>query len=120
VPPATSNQSRTGHGGTERVHYWSPALAEKLKAKGLGLIAPFKSRKYDRNPWPHWLVQKRRRIETVIGQMARRYHAKRVWARDTWHLASRWLGKVLSHTFAVLFCQRLGLSPSRFPQLITD
>jgi hypothetical protein len=35
------------------------------------------------------LVQARRRIETVIGQLVERYHAKRVWARDAWHLWSR-------------------------------
>jgi hypothetical protein len=65
-------------------------------------------------------VQKRRRIETVISQMTERYRAKRVWARDRWHLTSRWLRKVLSHTMAVYFCQQVGLSPLRFAELITD
>ena len=68
-----------------------------------------------------WLVQeKRRRIETVISQITERYRAKRVWARDRWHLTSRFLRKVLSHTIAVYFCQQVGLSPLRFAELLTD
>jgi hypothetical protein len=47
---------------------------------------------------PGRLVQARRRIETVIGQLVERYHAKWVWARDAWHLWSRWQRKLLSHT----------------------
>ena len=65
-------------------------------------------------------MQKRRRIETVISQMAERYGAKKVWARDRWHLTSRFLRKVLSHTMAVYFCQQVGLSPLRFAELLTD
>jgi hypothetical protein len=34
--------------------------------------------------------QRCRRVETVLGQLVERYHAKRVWARDAWHLWSRW------------------------------
>jgi Transposase DDE domain len=102
-------------------NYWSPELAERLGEKqGLSLLAPCKSKKREEKPWPRWLVQKRRRIETVISQMTERYRAKRVWARDRWHLTSRWLRKVLSHTMAVYFCQQVGLSPLRFAELITD
>jgi hypothetical protein len=36
-----------------------------------------------------------------------RYQLKRVWTRDAWHLWSGWLRKLLSHTMAVLLCQRL-------------
>lgn len=101
-------------------NYWSPKLAERLDGEGLRLLAPYKSKKKEKEPWPRWLVQKRRRIETVISQMAERYGAKKVWARDRWHLTSRWLRKVLSHTTAVYLCQRAGLSPLRFAELLTD
>jgi hypothetical protein len=101
-------------------NYWSPKLAEHLEERGLRLLAPYKSKKREEKPWPRWLVQKRRRIETVISQMTERYRAKRIWARDRWHLTSRWLRKVLSHTMAVYFCQQVGLSPLRFAELITD
>jgi len=101
-------------------NYWSPELAERLGEEGLSLLAPYKSKKREGKRWPSWLVQKRRRIETVISQITERYRAKRVWARDRWHLTSRWLRKVLSHTMAVYFCQQTGLSPLRFAQLLTD
>ena len=101
-------------------NYWSPALAGSLRDKGVLLLAPHKNPKNERRPWPRWLVQKRRRVETVIGQLVGRYNAKRVWARDEWHLRSRFLRKILSHTVAVLLCQRTGLSPLRFSELITS
>ena len=65
------------------------------------------------------LTQARRRIETVIGQLVERYHAKRVWARDAWHLWSRWQRKLLSHTLAVYLCQQTGLGSLRFADLLT-
>lgn len=39
--------------------------------------------------WPRPLVQIRRRVETVISQLCERFNAKRVWARDRWHLTVR-------------------------------
>ena len=54
----------------------------------------------------------------MLSQLAERYHAKRIRARDPWHLAARWLRKLLSHTLAVLLCQRAGLSPLAFAQLL--
>jgi hypothetical protein len=101
-------------------NYWSPELVERLGEEGLRLLAPYKSKKRGEQPWPRWLMQKRRRIETVISQITERYRAKRVWARDRWHLTSRFLRKVLSHTMAVYFCQQVGLSPLRFAELLTD
>jgi hypothetical protein len=102
-------------------NYWSPKLAEELRgARGVNLLTPYKVAKGERKPWPLWLVQKRRRIETVIGQLVGRYNAKKVWARDEWHLHSRWLRKLLSHTFAVCLCQHADLSPLRFSELLTD
>ena len=64
-------------------------------------------------------VQTRRRIETVLSQLTERYHAKQIRARDEWHLTARWLRKLLSHTMAVLLCQRAGLAPLAFAELLT-
>ncbi len=66
-------------------NYWSPKLTERLLGEeGLRfLLAPYKSKKREKEPWPRWLVQKRRRIETVIGQLVERYRAKKVRARAT-------------------------------------
>jgi hypothetical protein len=60
------------------------------------------------------------RIETVASQFVERYHRKRTWARDAWHLTSRALRKTLSHTVAVFFCQAHGHSPLAFDQLVED
>ncbi len=100
-------------------NYWRPAAAERLRGRGLQLLAPDKFASRERRPWPQWLTDLRRRIETVIGQLTERYRAKKVWARDAWHLLARWLRKVLSHTIAVLLCQRAGLAPLAFEELVT-
>ena len=62
-------------------------------------------------------MQTRRRIETVLSQLTERYHAKQIRARDPWHLAARWLRKLVCHTMAVL-CQQAGISPLAFAQLV--
>jgi hypothetical protein len=98
--------------------YWSPRLRLELLREGVSLVAPFQTAKYEKVPWPRWLVQRRRRVETVLGQLVDRYRGKRTWARDRWHLASRWLRKVLSHTTALLLCQQHGLPPLRFAELV--
>jgi hypothetical protein len=101
--------------------YWSPARAALLAAQGLGLITPpSRSAKQPLPSLPWWVTPTRRRIETVIGQLVERYHAKRVWARDAWHLWSRWQRKLLSHTLAVWLCQQAGLGPLRLADLLTD
>jgi hypothetical protein len=99
-------------------NYWKPDWQMHLKERNLTLLAPFKSAKRQTFHYPHWLVEKRYRIETVFGQLVDRFHAKKVWARDAWHLTSRWLRKLLSHLMAVLFCQQIGLSPLRFSELL--
>jgi hypothetical protein len=104
-------------------NYWSPRLTEQLSQQGLELLAPYKSKKPEKKPWPRWLVQKRRRIEkTVAGQLVERYRAKKVWAGDRWHLTSRWLRKILSHTMSFYLCQSGGRcsSPLRFSEVLAD
>lgn len=101
-------------------NYWSPELTRRLGDHDLHLLAPFRSKKREKSPWPLWLKQKRYRIETVFSQLVERFQVKRVWARDRWHLCSRWLRTVLSHTFAVYLSQQNGLSSLRFAQLLSD
>lgn len=83
-------------------------------------LIPPKHRKHETRPWPRSLVHKRRRIETVFSQLVQRYRTKCMWARDLWHLSARWLRCILSHTVAVLLCQRAGLPPLQFHRLLTD
>ena len=100
-------------------NYGSPRLAEQLRAQGGWLLAPPRGTRRSRGRPPPWLTGKRRRVETVIGQLTGRYHLKRVWARDAWHLWSRWQRKLLSHTIAVYLCQQQGLGSLRFADLLT-
>ncbi len=102
-------------------NYWSPEIADRLAEKQVTLLARYKSAKQDTQPWPYWLTHMRYRIETVFSQLVDRFNAKTVWARDTWHLSSRWWRKILAHTFAFFMAQQLGLeSPLRFAELLTD
>jgi hypothetical protein len=80
-------------------NYWSPEVQGQLAEQGIVLLAPYKNKSRDPAPESsgclrplHW------RIETVNGQLADRYHGKRTWARDLWHLCHRVIRKVLSHT----------------------
>ena len=101
--------------------YHSPVLKEDLARYGVELLAPKRTnKKRQRQPWPAWLTAIRRRVETVISQLVERYGAKRVRARDLWHLSSRFYRKVLSHTLCVHLCQRSGLPPLRFSELLTQ
>jgi Transposase DDE domain len=98
--------------------YWSPSLRAELAPGGLNLIAPPPRMMAGAVGWPARLVQMRRRIETVLSQLAERYHAKQVRARDEWHLIARWLRKLASHTMAVLFCQRAGFAALAFSHIL--
>jgi Transposase DDE domain len=100
-------------------NYGSPRLATQLQAQRGWLLAPPRGRRRSWQRPPPRLTSKRRRVETVIGQLTGRYQLKRVWARDAWHLWSRWQRKLLSHTMAVLLCQRAGLGSLRFADLLT-
>src|SRR4051794_37525393 len=97
---------------------WSPSLRVQLAADGLHLIAPPRGKDAGMKRWPVRLVQTRRRVETVLGQLAERFHAERVRARDEWHLVARWPRKLASHTLAMLLCQRAGLAPLAFERLL--
>lgn len=100
-------------------NYWSPKTKAMLAEQGIQLLAPYRSATTD--PWPQWshfLSRIRYRIDTVFGQLAERYHAKKVWARDLWHLCSRFLRKVLSHTIAVFLWTQQGNADLQIEKLL--
>jgi hypothetical protein len=76
--------------------YGSARLANWVASQGGWLLAPARGTRRSRQRPPPWLTGKRRRVETVIGQLTGRYQLKRVWARDARHLWSRWQRKLLS------------------------
>jgi hypothetical protein len=100
-------------------NYWDPRLTAELAPAGIALLAPFKKRATDPDPdRSRVLGQVRWRIETVAAQLVERYHLKRIWARDAWHLTSRTVRKMLSHTLAVFLCLQRGYPPLQFDRLL--
>ena len=102
-------------------NYWSPALMEELAQGGIRLLAPYKNKKHDPQPERsrllrglHWL------IETVNGQLAGRFGVKQTWAKDLWHLCSRVLRKILSHTVAAWVNVALRHRPLEFASLVNE
>lgn len=101
-------------------NYWAPLLTDTLAADGVCLLAPFRKASQDPDPArSRYLSRIRYRIETVFGQLVERYQVKRVRARDLWHLQSRLLRKVLSHTAALLLNHTLGNPPRQFAHLLS-
>ena len=100
-------------------NYWDRRLTAELVPAGIQLRAPFKKRASDPDPMGSQVLSRVRwRIETVASQLVERFHLKRIWARDAWHLTSRMLRKVLSHTIAVFLCLEQGYPPLSFAQLL--
>jgi len=100
-------------------NYWSPPVREELAGRGVELAAPYRTKKRDPRPERSaFLSRLRYRIDTVFSQLTERYGVKRVWARDLWHLASRMLRKVLSHTVAFLLNHRMGNQPLQLSKLL--
>ena len=96
-----------------------PHLTAELAPAGIALLAPFKKRATDPDPdGSRVLTRVRWRIETVAAHLGERFHLKRIWARDAWHLTSRTLRKVLSHTIAVVLCLERGYPPLSFAKLL--
>jgi hypothetical protein len=87
-------------------NYWSPQVKEELQQKLVQLEAPFRKASHDPQPQRSLLISRfRYRIDTVFGQLSQQFQIKKVWARDHWHLGSRLLRKILSHTLSVFFNQ---------------
>lgn len=110
-------------GGTGQVigdrNYWDPKLTAAMAPAGIQLTVPFKLRASDPDPvGSKRLTQTRWRIEVVASQLVERFHLKRIWARDAWHLTSRVLRKVLSHTLCVGLCLEHGFEPLQFDRLL--
>ena len=100
-------------------NYHSPKTKEELKRMSIELLAPYSSKKRDPNPKRSaFLSRLRYRIDTIFSQLTERYCIKCVWARDLWHLASRLLRKVLSHTVAFLLNHQVGNQPLQLSKLL--
>jgi hypothetical protein len=95
-------------------NYWNPRLRDELAEEGITLLAPYRHRSEDPTPQGSKLINRmRRQVETIASQLVERFHLKRVWARDAWHLTNRILRKLLSHTLAIRFNIAQGVDEPR-------
>jgi hypothetical protein len=100
-------------------NYWLPTVQAALRKVGVILLAPFrKASSQPAHSWSAVLGRVRYRIDTVFGQLTDRCRAKRVWARDVWHLHNRLLRMVLMHTICVLFNLQEQAPPLQLGRLV--
>lgn len=97
-----------------------PELQEELMAGKLYLQTPLRGNMKDDRPkeFLGWMKGTRRLVETVIGQLAERFHVEKIRARDVWHEASRFWRKLLAHTVCIKVNIDMGNEPLQFEQLI--
>lgn len=101
------------------LNYWLPLLQQALRRLGMVLLAPFsKASTQPTHSWSAVLGRVRYRIDSVFGQLTDRYNAKRVWARDLWHLRNRLLRMALMHTLCVLFNWQDQAPPLQLERLV--
>ena len=100
---------------------WHPLLREQLAGAGIAFVAPYSKRGEDPDPTGSKRVTRRALAHRDGGRPVRRALPPQApLGRDAWHLTSRTLRKVLSHTIAVFLCLERGhplcSSPSSWPR----
>ena len=86
-----------------------PSLSENMKKQGITLHTPLRSNMKDERPkqFIHQIMDIRRRIETVIGQLVDLFSIQKMRAKDLWHLTSKISRKILAHTFAFFIARSI-------------
>ncbi|MCC6128137.1 MAG: IS982 family transposase [Chlamydiae bacterium] len=100
--------------------YIRPELQEQLKEQGLNLETPLRGNMKDKRPkkFLKWMLGTRRLIETVIGQLTKRFQIEKVQARDLWHQFSRFWRKLLAHTVSIKISLSVKNEPLQFERLV--
>ena len=100
--------------------YIRPGLKQELGQQGIDLQTPLRKNMPDLRPkaFVSQLMSSRRLVETVIGQLTERFHIEKVRARDTWHLANRFIRKLLAHTMGCFLGKLMGNPTLLFESLV--
>ena len=100
--------------------YIRPSLKQELEQQGIDLQTPLRKNMQDirSKAFVSLLMSSRRLVETVIGQLAERFHIEKVRARDTWHLANRFIRKLLAHTMGCFLRRLMGNPILLFESLV--
>jgi len=79
-----------------------PSLTDELATHRLSLQTPLRSNMHDPRPksFVNQLMNTRRLVETVIGQLVDRFNVKKIRVKDVWHLTAKLSRKILAHTAA--------------------
>ena len=101
--------------------YISQPLKADLLQECIDLQTHLRGNMSDRRPswWLKLMKRVRRLVETVIGQLAGRFSIERVWARDLWHLTTRFNRKHLAHTVC-RWLNRFHPNPLCFDELVAS
>jgi len=77
-----------------------PELLKSLAEKGINLHTPLKNNMKDPRPkeFIKQIMNVRRLVETVIGQLTERFKIQAIKATDLWHLMAKVNRKMLAHT----------------------
>jgi hypothetical protein len=82
-----------------------PELKAGLAKQGLDLQTPYRKNMTDQRPKEtvSIMMNMRRKVETVIGQLVERFNIQSIKAKDLWHLCAKVGRKILSHTLCFMF-----------------
>jgi len=98
-----------------------PTLEAELKGKGIFLHTPKRKNMKDHRPkeFISQIMNVRRKVETVIGQLTERFNIQSIRAKDTWHLMMKVGRKVFAHTLCFLINQSVNAdSPLQIEKLL--
>jgi hypothetical protein len=84
-----------------------PELKAVLAKQNLDLQTPLRSNMKDSRPKEtvSLMMNIRRKVETVIGQLTERFQIQCIKAKDLWHFCSKIGKKILAHTVCFMFNQ---------------
>lgn len=86
-----------------------PELTEILMNQGMNLHTPLRKNMKDDRPkeFVSQIMNLRRKIETVIGQLVERFNIQTIRAKDSWHLMAKIGRKLLAHTICFFINQSI-------------
>lgn len=100
-----------------------PELREKLAGQGMNLHTPLRKNMNESRPkeFIRQIMNIRRKVETVIGQLVDRFHIQKIRAKDNWHLMAKIGRKILAHTMCFLINKSVNPEkPLRLEDLIVN
>ena len=100
--------------------YIRPIFKEDCEAVGIDLQTPLKKNMKDSRPkeFVKLIMRVRRRIETVIGQLAQYFDIEYSGCRNMWHMTARVARKLLAYNVGVFFNVQAGKPAIQFENLI--